>query len=298
MSRPNIPAELPAVLEQEHVEFFMLCKLEFDSETVYISGCDFDVEYDGQMWSSLRGLGQIDAIVESGDEIPGITLTLSGVPAESIAQVQTEQYRGRKVTLLWVFFDGDIPRVDPACWQGRMDIPIITRGPDTCTIQVTAENRMIDWQRNRGLLFNHADQQRIDPTDNFFLGIESMVEQEITLFKAESYTGGGYVGGPIGGGDSSPIPEDGTQYNVDIVNAYREYYNRRPDIGGYNSFAQSGLYGNALMIAILASSAPSGTDFDTAVSRGYDPNNAAAHFYPSVIHTPTGDDGWVDGGGE
>jgi hypothetical protein len=64
-----------------------------------------------------------------------------------------------------------------------MDIPIITRGKDTCTIQVTAENTMIDWQRPRGLLFNHADQQRIRAGDNFFLGIESMIEREITLFK-------------------------------------------------------------------------------------------------------------------
>jgi hypothetical protein len=297
LSRPNIPVELPAVLEQDHVEFFMLCKLEFDSATVYISGCDFDVEYDGQIWSSLRGLGQIDAIVESGDEIPGINLTLSGVPNESIVHAQTEQYRGRKVTLLWVFFDGDIPRVDPACWQGRMDIPIITRGADTCTIQVTAENRMIDWQRTRGLLFNHADQQRVLEGDNFFLGIESMVEQEVTLFKAETFTGGGYGAGNLtgGGGVSNLLPEtppSGVTYNVDIINAYREYYGRRPDIDGYKAFSESGLYGSALMIAILAASAPSGIDYDAAIARGYDPNNASSHYFASVVHPADGSD-WV-----
>jgi hypothetical protein len=183
LSRPNQPAGLDVVLARDHVEFFMLVKLAFDSETLYISGAAFDVEYDGQIWTSLRGLGSIDPIVESSTEIPGLTFTLSGVPNAAIMHAQQEKYRGRKATILWCFLDGDTYKVDPAVWQGRMDIPIITRGKDTCTIQVTAENTMIDWQRPRGLLFNHADQQRIRAGDNFFLGIESMIEREITLFK-------------------------------------------------------------------------------------------------------------------
>ena len=277
----------------------MLVKLDFDVTPVYLCGADFDVTYDGNLWSSLRGLGSLDPIVESSSEIPGLSLTLSGVPFESSVHAQTEAYRGRKVTVLWAFFDGDNLRVDPSNWQGYMDVPIITRGQETCTIQVTAENRMIDWQRQRGLLFNHADQQRINASDNFFLGIESMVEYEITLFKAESYSGGGsgVLPGSVPSGTIPDTPPTGTTYNVDIINAYREYYGRRPDVTGYNGFVQSGLFGSSLMIAILAASAPSGVDFDAAIARGYNPNNAASHFYPSVVH-PTTDSDWVafDGG--
>ena len=304
MNRPNLPAELADIVAQDHLEFFMLVKLEFDTGTVYISGADFDVGYEGQVWTSLRGLGSVDPIVESDNEIPGINLTLSGVPNEAIIHAQSEAYRGRKVTIKWAFFDeNDILCVDSAAWMGFMDVPIITREKDTCTIQVTAENRMIDWQRPRGLLFNHADQQRIDPTDNFFLGIESMVEREVVLFLPQAYSG--YGGGSIGGSSSDPIPDTppaGVTYNIDIINAYREYFNRKPDIGGYDSFAQSGLYGSALMIAILEGCRPSGTDYDMAISRGWDPNNAAAHYYPSVLHPPTdigygGGDWSGDGGG-
>ena len=269
MNRPNLPAELADIVAQDHLEFFMLVKLEFDTGTVYISGADFDVGYEGQVWTSLRGLGSVDPIVESDNEIPGISLTLSGVPNEAIIHAQSEAYRGRKVTIKWAFFDdNDILCVDSAAWMGFMDIPIITREKDTCTIQVTAENRMIDWQRPRGLLFNHADQQRIDPTDNFFLGIESMVEREVVLFLPQAYSG--YGGGSIGGSSSDPIPDTppaGVTYNIDIINAYREYFNRKPTIGEYDSFAQSGLYGSALMIAILEGCRPSGTDYDMAISR-------------------------------
>jgi hypothetical protein len=194
LSRNNIPAGLPAVLAADHVEFFMLVKLEFDSETLYISGCDFNVEYDSHTWLTLRGLGSVDAIVESGDEIPGITLTLSGVPNESIIHAQSEHYRNRKVSIQWAFFNGDAFVVDPSCWLGFMDTPIITRSKDTCTIQVSCENRMIDWQRPRGRIFNHADQQRVLSGDEFFLGIESMVEREIILFKGDA--GGSTVAYP------------------------------------------------------------------------------------------------------
>lgn len=208
MSRPNLPGGLPAVLDREHVEFFPMVKLEFDSGTIYISGCDFNVDYQGEIWSSLNGLGSIDAIAESADEVPGLSLTISGVPNEAIVHAQTEKYRGRKVTVLWAFFDGDVLLVDPATWQGFIDVPIITRGADTCTIQITAENRMIDWQRPRGLLFNHADQQRFSAGDNFFLGIEGMVEREVVLFRGEDTAGGG------GGGN---YPDPNSPYPTAIV---------------------------------------------------------------------------------
>ena len=301
MNRPNLPAELADIVAQDHLEFFMLVKLEFDTGTVYISGADFDVGYEGQVWTSLRGLGSVDPIVESDNEIPGISLTLSGVPNEAIIHAQSEAYRGRKVTIKWAFFDeNDILCVDSAAWMGFMDIPIITREKDTCTIQVTAENRMIDWQRPRGLLFNHADQQRIDSTDNFFLGIESMVEREVVLFLPQAYSG--YGGGSFAGpSDSDLVPDtapDGQEYNIDIMNGFRQYYNRNPSYEQYNAYAQSGLYGSALMIDILYASRGGGPDYDMAVSRGWDPNNAAAHYYPSVLHPPYGD--WAgagDGGG-
>ena len=72
MSRPNLPGALPAVLDREHVEFFPLVKLEFDTGTIYISGCDFNVDYQGEIWSSLNGLGSIDAIAESAPVTPTI----------------------------------------------------------------------------------------------------------------------------------------------------------------------------------------------------------------------------------
>lgn len=186
MTGRNLSTGLQATLQKEHVGYFPLVKMEFDAGTVYIAGTDFDVDYDGQTWLAARGIGMIEKVVETADQVEGLRFTLSGVTDESLADAQTTAYQGRRVTVLWAFLDGPTLYVDPVAWQGRLDIPTITMGRTTSTITVTAENRMADWQRPRKLLFNHADQQRIDATDNFFVGIEAMENAEIVVFSKES----------------------------------------------------------------------------------------------------------------
>ena len=186
MSARGLPAGLGAALQQPHVAYFPLVKIEFDSGPVYLSGTDFNVAYDGQSWLAARQIGSIEKLTETADQVEGLRFTLSGVTDAALAEVQQEQYQGRRVTVLWAFLDGPTLHVDPAAWQGRLDIPTISLGRTTATITVTAEHRMADWQRPRKLLFNHADQQRIDATDNFFLGIEAMENAEIVIFSKES----------------------------------------------------------------------------------------------------------------
>lgn len=186
MSARNLTAEVIATSENSHVDYFPLVKLEFDSETVYLAGLDYNVEYDGHTWLGASRVGSIEKTVETADQIEGLKFTLSGLSDEMIAQAQEEKYQGRAVTVLWCFLDGPDLHVDPTAWQGAMDVPSIAIGRQSSTITVTAENRMADWQRPRKLMFNHADQQRIDPTDNFFLGIERMENAEIVVFSKES----------------------------------------------------------------------------------------------------------------
>lgn len=187
MSARNLTTGLVDALNADHVALFPLLKMEFDSATIYLAGTDFDVDYDGQTWLAARGIGTIEPVTESADGVEGLKFTLAGVSDESLAEAQQEKYQGRAVTVLWCFIDGDgVLHVDPTAWQGRLDVPSIALGKTTATITVTAEHRMVDWERPRKLLFNHADQQRIDPTDTFFQGIESMVNAEIVVFSKES----------------------------------------------------------------------------------------------------------------
>lgn len=101
---------------------------------------------------------------------------------------------------------------------------------------------------------------------------------------------GGGGGGYSGSSSSAPTYENiEGQTNRDIVSAYREYYNRNPDAGGYETYTKSNLTGDALMKAILAGSGanPEGVDFQTARSKGYDPLNPTIKFLRSILY-PTG----------
>ncbi len=187
MSARGLTTGLVDAIEADHVNFFPLLKIEFDSGPIYMAGTDFNIEYDGQIWLAARGIGTIEKTTETPDQVEGLKFTLSGVTDEALAEAQQENYQGRRVTLLWCFVDetGTL-HVDPLAWQGRLDQPTIALGKTTATITVTAENRMADWQRPRELMFNDADQKRIDPTDNFYRDIESMENAEFVIFSKES----------------------------------------------------------------------------------------------------------------
>lgn len=188
MSRPDLPPGVATAVEKAHVPLFPLVRMEFDAAdggTLFIAGYPADVEYGGDTYLSSRGLGAIEPITETSDEVTGLKFTLSGVPEAVLTEALIVKYQGRLCTILLAFMDGETLNVDPQAWQGRLDAPEINRAQGTRTIAITAEHRMFDWKRPRRLLFNDADQRRIDPTDTFFLGVEAMEEKEINLFSRE-----------------------------------------------------------------------------------------------------------------
>lgn len=188
MSRPGLPLGVATTVDNDHVELFPLVRMEFDAAdggTLYIAGYIKDVTYGGNVYLSSRGLASIDPIVETNDEVTGLKFTLAGMPEAVLTEALLVKYQGRLCTVMLAFLDGETLHVDPEAWQGRLDVPEITRTQGSRTITVTAEHRLVDWKRPRKLLFNDADQRRIDPTDTFFVGIEAMEEREINLFSRE-----------------------------------------------------------------------------------------------------------------
>ncbi|MES2909837.1 MAG: hypothetical protein V4718_00525 [Pseudomonadota bacterium] len=186
-SARDLTADVILASQQSHVPYFPMIVFEFDSGTVYLAGLDYNVDFDGETWLGASRIGTIEKTVETADSVEGLRFTLSGVSDEAVAEAQQEEYQGRAVTVLWAFInEADQLCVDANAWQGRLDQPTIAFGKTTASISITAENRMADWQRPRKLMFNHADQLRVDETDNFFLGSEAMENAPIVLFSKES----------------------------------------------------------------------------------------------------------------
>jgi hypothetical protein len=69
---------------------------------------------------------------------------------------------------------------DPVlAFGGRLDVPEIVDGAETCTITITYESRLIDLQTPRELRYTHESQQILFPGDRAFEYVTSIQDREL-----------------------------------------------------------------------------------------------------------------------
>lgn len=175
MSRA-ITVQTAAALDAPHVTRFALVELGLDGGTEYLVGLPHDIDWNGHTWQAALGLGTIDVVVETDTEQPGLSFTLSAVPASAIALGLTEDVQGRPVIVRLAAIDsGGVLRVDENVWQGQLDVMSIDDGASSAVVRVTAEHQLIAWEEPAGLRFNDQDQQRLNPGDPYFQYQASLV---------------------------------------------------------------------------------------------------------------------------
>jgi hypothetical protein len=64
-------------------------------------------------------------------------------------------------------------------FTARMDQMTLDEGPETCTIQLTVENILVDLERPRVARYTNNDQQSRFPGDRGFEFVESLQTKEI-----------------------------------------------------------------------------------------------------------------------
>lgn len=187
-ARPALPAAFIDAVQREHVTWFWLAELQLQSGALRLAGLDFDVEWGGHTWTGARGMGSIAPIEETPNVITGLQLTLSGVTEAHIASVLAEPIQGRPVIIRLAVLNSTTEPpalvVDPNVWQGLLDVQRYNEAGATVT--VTAENRLVEWDRPRLLRYSDADHRRLWPNDGFFKLAAAMAEREIVIFSKEA----------------------------------------------------------------------------------------------------------------
>lgn len=157
---------------QPAVGLVTLASLAFDGGTLYLNDgfAQLVNPVDGQTYSGLGDYGSLDAVEETTETIAKpLTLTLSEVPANLVADVMTEDVQGRLVTIYVGLFDvnaGTWIAPPEVVWEGRMDYITISLAQATAKIELRCENRL-----NREPLvarYTDQDQQIAFPGDTFF----------------------------------------------------------------------------------------------------------------------------------
>lgn len=182
--RPTLTTTFLDAMTNGHVSWFWLVKMELTSGNLFLTSLDFDIELDGSVWTGTRGLGGIGPIEESDNGATGITLTLAGVTESHIAGVLLENIQGKKITVQMAVLNASTepPTVakDPNVWQGLLDTQNYIE--NQATVIVTAENRLIEWDKSKLLRFSDQDLKRTRPNDNFFKYADTMASKDIIVF--------------------------------------------------------------------------------------------------------------------
>jgi hypothetical protein len=145
------------------------------TSTVRLSTTGPNLTWGGYTWAGAAGIGSVDAVEQQAAEIKSLRFVLNGVPDANVAIAMGEPLQNRPVIIRTCIFD-------PATWAvadviteevGYMDTMALHEDAITepgqavaTSITATAEGAAIDLLRPRGLLYTHAHQQRLHPTDN------------------------------------------------------------------------------------------------------------------------------------
>lgn len=142
-----------------------------------------DLSFEAETYSGVGNFGGISVVHETEDlQAAGVSLSLSGIPSELIsASLQSIRY-GRTAKVWFGLIDtvtGALVDAPYLMFNGLTDVPTIDEGPDTSTISLSAESRLIDLERPRVRRYTSEDQQIDYPDDLGFEYVPSLQDAEI-----------------------------------------------------------------------------------------------------------------------
>ncbi|NUA26102.1 hypothetical protein [Cupriavidus basilensis] len=175
-----LDASTVGAVSARHVPYLFFVQLDF-SQPLRVCSAGYDITWNGYTWLGIGALGNIEPIQEQASlEATGVRLTLSGVPTELVAISLAEQYQGRPCQIWFVPLREDLQlAVQPIrLFSGRMDT-MSTEVGDTATITLSAESRMVTWDRAKVRRYNHEDQYARYPGDRGFEYVPQMVEKQL-----------------------------------------------------------------------------------------------------------------------
>lgn len=188
MSRGLAAGNLTAVTG-EVVNRTMAVALDFPSGVVRLNGSTVDVVISGNTFLGIGSLGAI-GVIEEGAEARayGLTVSLSGVPRDSVALALTQEYQGRPATVWELQLDANgLPiGTPPVVFRGRMDQMSVTLG-EMAAVAIRLENRLADWERARVRRYTDEDQKRFFSTDKGFEFVTATVDKSI-VWPASNWT--------------------------------------------------------------------------------------------------------------
>ena len=176
MSRA-ITAAAGAALSAPVVPVGLLFQLDFESGPARFWTGLGALEWAGRTFSGLGEVLKLSAIEETAEVASkGVTITLAGLPVESLATLENEAWQNRPASIWLAVFNasGTALQEEPVqIFRGRMDTLAHETGA-SASYALTLESRLVDLERPRIRRYTNADQQQQYPGDRGFEFVESV----------------------------------------------------------------------------------------------------------------------------
>lgn len=203
MSR-SLTAAMQAVATAEVVRPLIFVEAYFDSNAptsyLYLWSGFGQLTYGGKTYVGAGNLLNISSIQENVElRANGAQVTLSGITSPLLDKAKDEDYQGRELVIkLGAMDENNSVIADPVIvFSGFMDTMTITDGGETATINVSVENRLIEFERTRVRRYTDNDQRIEYPNDDGFEYVAEIQEKNIVWGDKDAnpirYDNGGYA---------------------------------------------------------------------------------------------------------
>lgn len=189
-----------------------LVQMAFPSANLNMWSGIGDLTVDSVDYVGAGNLLSVSDVSESTEvRANGVRLSLSGVSSALITKARDEDYQGRELKILLGAMDASNSVIDDpvVMFSGFMDTMTINDGGETAVISVTAENRLIEFEKTRVRRYTAEDQKIDYPNDKGLEFVAEMAEKEIVWGRGTPVPGGG---GGRGGGPGDDFPADQNQH--------------------------------------------------------------------------------------
>lgn len=178
----SLESAMSTAVAADLVRPIFLCQLAFPSGNVNLWSGIGDLTVDSVDYVGAGTLLGVSDISESSDvQANGIRVSLSGIASSIITKARDEDYQGRELKILLGAMDSSNSVIDDpvVVFSGFMDTMTINDAGETAVISVTAENRLIEFEKTRVRRYTAEDQKIDYPNDKGLEFVAEMAEKEI-----------------------------------------------------------------------------------------------------------------------
>ena len=181
----SLHSDFTTAVQADEVHPVLLAKINTSGGNVLVWSGIGNITYDSDVYVGVGTLGSISELGEKTDlTATGATFSLSGIPSALVSTALGQMQHGRSCQLFLALLNvstGAIIDNPYELFTGITDVTVLTEQPETATIGVQAENRLIDLERPRIRRYTDEDQKSGsgDSADVGFEFVQSLQDKTI-----------------------------------------------------------------------------------------------------------------------